>query len=76
MLASTLTTLDDEIPSYGRIPEDLRGLVDEYCHKKQTPVTMQALVKTGRQKEGSIQRGTLQQRNASGKLLIQVRAWT
>jgi hypothetical protein len=50
--------------------------VDEYCHKKQTPVTMQALVKTGRQKEGSIQRGTLQQRNASGKLLIQVRAWT
>jgi hypothetical protein len=81
--ASTLTTLDDEIPNYDRIPEDLRELVDEYCHKKQTPVTMQALVKAGRKEavvrknsENGTFKGTLSlnQQNASGKILIQVRA--
>ena len=72
-------TSSDEIQTYDVIPDDIMEMVDEYCLKKQTPVSMHTLMKTGRQELASKPysneaiSGTLNQHNASGRVLIQVR---
>ncbi|CAB9502038.1 oxobutanoate dehydrogenase [lipoamide] kinase, mitochondrial [Seminavis robusta] len=72
---SSVAALDDEVRSYDTIPEDVMELVEEYCQKKQTPVSMHALVKAGRHSadnDNLMRNGSLNQySSASGKVLIQ-----
>ena len=79
---STSAALEnDEVRSYDTIPDEFRELVDEYCHKQMTPVSMHELVKAGRpsaddmSRKGTLSRKTLIHRQpsaVSGKTLIQV----
>ena len=64
--------------SYDEIPDDIMELVQEYGKKDQTNVSMHTLVKTGRQElerkpyTDEAITGSLNQHNASGRVLIQV----
>ena len=70
----------DSALSYDKIPDDILALVQEYCQKDVTPVTMHTLVHTGRQEVvarntyngDESMPGSLNQHNASGRVLIQV----
>ena len=79
-LNNTSSNADNTL-SYDTIPPDIMELVQEYCQKDVTPVTMHTLVHTGRQEvvarttytdEGVPASGSLNQRNASWRVLIQV----
>ena len=69
----------DELETYDEIPAEIMEMVEEHCKKKQTPVSMRALVKTGRQEladksyRNDAISGTLNYQSASSRVLIQVR---
>ena len=75
---------NNAIVRYDQIPDDIMALVQQYCQKDVTPVTMHTLVHTGRQElerktytdetmAGGTNGGSLNKHNASGRVLIQVR---
>jgi len=69
---------DDEIQPYDEIPGYIMEMVEQYCKRQQTPVSMYTLMKTGRQEllgktyRDEAIKGSLTQHQASGRVLIQV----